>query len=621
VSLRAPSGELSPGPPPDPAAEAGRRRRPLAGGPATPAGWDRVALLLSLAGAFWLTSGLWSDPGRRALRVNASDQALFEWLLSYAANAVTRGHNPLWTDLLNAPVGVNLAVNTSITVLGVLLAPVTLTLGAPAAFLLALTANLAASGYAWYLLLARRLGVRPPAALLGGAFCGFAPGVVAHANGHLNFTAQFLLPLIIARVLALHRTRHPARDGALLGLLVAVQFSIGAELLFFTALGCAVFLACWWLAAGPAARRQHRAGPPAFARGLAVTALVAAALLAYPLWMQFAGPGTYHGTGFDQRIHSEDALAYGAFPRRSLAGVLGLHTGLAPNPTEENSFLGLPLLLLAGVGTVLLLRRSAGPRRALLVALAGTGALFALLSLGPVVKWHTHLTHVRLPYAVLARLPLFDSALPARLALVVVPVLGALLALGADTLPALAPRARRTAVAALALALLPLAPMPLLAMDRYGVPHFVTSGAWRRYVQPGQTLVPVPPPSDLTPDGQRWQAYALSTGDGQAFRIPAGFFLGPGGPNGRGRIGPVPRPTYQLLSEVALRGATTVVTDQDRLNARDDLRYWRASVVVLPDGGTGNRWHRNHAVLLRTLVALFGEGRRVDDVWLWTVPG
>src|SRR5439155_9183681 len=193
---------------------------------------DLLAAVLSLAAALWLTTGLWVGPNHRVLRVNASDQALFEWLLSYAAHAVTHLHNPLWTDLLNAPMGVNLAVNTADTVEGVLLAPVTLTLGAPVAFTVALTLNLALSAFAWYLFLARSVRVRPAAALVGGLFCGFAPAGVAHANGHLNFTAQFLLPLILARVWALRRPGNAVQDGAIVGLLVAAQYSLGAEALF-----------------------------------------------------------------------------------------------------------------------------------------------------------------------------------------------------------------------------------------------------------------------------------------------------------------------------------------------------------------------------------------------------
>jgi hypothetical protein len=589
--------------PPAPTAAPRRRRSDLLVGAAS--------LLL----ATWLTSGLWRSPTGRVLSINASDQALFEWLLSYAAHAVTHGRNPLWTTLLNTPDGVNLAVNTASTVWGVVVAPVTLTLGPSVSFALVLTANLALSGFAWYWLFSRRLGVEPVPAAVAGLFCGFAPGVVSHANAHLNFTAQFLLPVIISLVLGLFEPGAALRRGALLGLLVAVQFSLAAELLFFTALACGVLLGGWALAG----RREPRARLIALARGLAVTAVVAFALLAYPMWLMFLGPQVYHGTGFDQRIHSEPLLAFGAYPHTSLAGAAGLDTRLAANLTEENSFFGPALLAGAVVAAVLLIRRVPG-RRALVWALVGTAGLFAVLSLGPRFKWDRHITDVPLPYALLAKAPLFDAALPARLALVVVPVVGALVALALDAAGRLPDaRRRRAAWAVAAVALLPLLPVPLPSTPRAEVPRFVASGAWRDYVRPGGTLVPVPPASDVLPDGQRWQAAALADG-GEPFRIPAGFFLGPGGPDGRGRIGPVPRPTQSLLEGVVKQGGVAAaVTDADRRQARADLAYWRAEAVVLADPGPGLRWAHRHEELRITVERLLGPGTRVHDAWVWRV--
>jgi hypothetical protein len=435
---------------------------------------------------------------------------------------------------------------------------------------------------------------------VGGLFCGFAPGLVAHANAHLNWTAQWIVPLVVWRTLRLRRWR----DGIVLGVLVAVMFSIAAEGLFFTALALAVFLAGW----SAHHRREAADALPGFLRGLAVTGLVAGALLAYPLWLHFFGPQRYHGTGFDPRVHAEDLLAYGAFPQRSLAGLAGLDTRLAPNPTEENSFFGLPLLALA-VACFVLLRRRPVAR-----ALAITAGVFAVLSLGPRLKVAGHLTGVPLPYALLGKLPVFDAALPARLALVTIPIVGLVLAFTLDLKP------DRRWLTAFVVALLPLVPLPVLTVDRAPVPRFFTSGMWRQYVPDGGVIAPVPPASDLLPDGQRWQAYALAAGQGE-LPIPAGFFLGPGGPDGRGRIGPVPRPTDKLLTDAARTGVVPVITDADRRQALVDLHYWRADVVVLPDRLSWSKWTPHRDTVLQTTTALLGPGQRVADVTIWRVPG
>ncbi|AEB46558.1 MULTISPECIES: hypothetical protein [Micromonospora] len=579
---------------------------------------DLIVTLVALALAVWVTSGLWRDPNGRAITVNSSDQALFEWLLAFGGHAVSHGDNPLYTYLINVPDGVNLAVNTSITVYAVVFAPLTYLIGPPATFLVILTLNLAATAVAWYWLLSRHLVRSPLAAAVGGLFIGFSPGMVSHANAHLNWTAGWLVPLLVWRLFALRRPGHWLRDGVILGVLVAISFSIAAEGLFFTALALGLFVAVWAL--HPANRAQARAVLPSFLRGLAVTAVVAGVLLAYPLWLHFAGPQRFHGTGFDPVIHSEDIAAYAAFPRRSLAGEAGLRTTLAPNPTEENSFFGWPLLVLTLCCFVLLWRRADPHRRATLWALGVLAVVFTVLSFGPVAKVDGRRTDLPMPFDLLGQLPVVNAALPARLALVVTPVIGVLLAYAIDQLRQRPPR-RAAAVAwtlGFVAALLPLFPTPLLTIEREPIPRFITSGAWREYVSPGGTLTPAPLALDVYPDGQRWQAYALANRQGE-FAIPSGFFLGPGGPDGRGRIGPVPRPFSALLDQAARTGLPPIVTEGTREEVRADLEHWRIETVVLPDEVHGAKWPVDEEALRRTLTMLLGEPERVEDVWLWRV--
>ncbi|MBQ1053086.1 DUF2079 domain-containing protein [Micromonospora sp. C51] len=579
---------------------------------------DLTVVLVALALAVWVTSGLWIDPNGRAITVNSSDQALFEWLLAFGGHALTHGDNPLYTYLINVPDGVNLAVNTSITVYAAVFAPLTYLIGPSATFLVILTLNLAATAVAWYWLLSRHLVRSPLAAAVGGLFIGFSPGMVSHANAHLNWTAGWLVPLLAWRLFALRRPGHWLRDGAVLGVIVAVAFSIAAEGLFFTALALGLFVAVWAL--HPANRIEARAVLPSFLRGLAVTAVVAGVLLAYPLWLHFAGPQRFHGTGFDAVIHSEDIAAYAAYPRRSLGGEAGFGTSLAPNPTEENSFFGLPLLVLTVGCFVLLWRGGDARRRATLWALGIVAVVFTALSFGPVAKVDGRRTDLPMPFDLLGHLPVVNAALPARFALVVTPVIGLLLAYAVDHLRR-RPIGRPAAVAwtvGFAVALVPLLPTPLLTSEREPIPRFITSGAWRDYVSPGGVLTPAPLTLDVYPDGQRWQAYALANRQGE-FAIPSGFFLGPGGPDDRGRIGPVPRPFGALLDQAARSGLPPIVTEGTREEVRADLEHWRIETVVLADQVHGAKWPVDEEAIRRTLVLLFGEPERVEDVWVWQV--
>lgn len=555
---------------------------------------------LSLAMAAWVTNGIWADPARKASGANSGDQALFEWLLSYGAYALTHLEDPLFTYLLNVPDGVNLSVNTSITVYAFAFAPLTMWLGPPTTFLVILTLNLAGSAFAWYWLFSKFAS--PLGAVVGGMFAGFAPAMISHANAHLNWTAQWFIPLIIARVIVMYGRSRPVKDGLILGVLVAAFFSVAAEGLFFTALALGVFSLYWYWVRRPAIGT--------FLKGLGVGAVTAGVLLAYPLYLHFAGPQRYHGTGFDPKVHNEDLAAYFVWPERSLAGALGLNTDLAPNPTEENSFFGAPLMALAIIGFVLLWRRTE------VRALAVTAGVFAILSLGPQLRFMGRLTGVPLPEALLGSLPVFNAALPARLALVVTPIIGLILAwLISDSEK---PGPRWAWIAGFTAALLPLVPLPILARDREPVPHFISAGVWKSYVDGEGVIVPVPLPNDQLPDGQRWQAEALSQG-GRVFRLPAGFFLGPGGPNGTGRIGPIPRPTDGLLERVAKSGYVPPLGAAERAAALNDLRYWDAQIVVLADTVSGAQWRPHQPALMRVMTELLGPPERVDDVWLWRV--
>jgi hypothetical protein len=584
---------------------------------------DLLVALGCLSAAGVVTSRLWAAPNSTELTHNRADQVFFEWLLGYVSHAVTHGDNPLWTPLLNAPLGVNIAANTSITMLAVLLMPVTIIAGPSVAFVTAITLNLAGSAYAWFWLFSRHVARTRTAAIAGGAFGGFAPGMIAHANGHLNFTACWLLPVLIWQLIRLTRpTRGRGsmiRDGVLLGVLVAVQYSLCAETLFFLAVAIAVFVAAWTVqrpraAMSIAAAASHR---------VIVAIVVSAALLAYPICLQIAGPEAYHGSGFTHLGVWENVTSLAAFPPQSLAGAAGWWTGSALNFGERNTFFGPVLCAVLLVAVVAMNRRPARPggdrdrdrARPEVVALTVTAIAIAIVALGPRLQigaWHSR---IRLPWAAVGRLPLFDSALPGRAALLVIPIVAVLIVTVVDDVlarPRRHPTRRIAAVVAVA-AFVPILPVPISAAPRSALPTFISSGAWRAYLPTGATVVSIPPSSWDSSDAQRWQ-----TATGYVFPVEGGYFLGPGD-DGRSSIGPRARTTSTLLTAIARGGVVPRVTDADRSAARADLTYWRAGLVVLPDPtpGIDHDWARRHDQLLRVGTELFGQPARVADVWLW----
>jgi hypothetical protein len=566
---------------------------------------DVLVLSAYMLGALWVTVKLWVAPGQRTVgRSGTNDQIFFEWVLSHARWAVTNLENPLFTDRLNFPDGVNLMANTSVLGIGIPLVPVTAAFGPGVSYALMLTLGFALTSAAWYWLLSRHVVRSRFAAFVGGAFCGFAPGMVSQGIGHPNFVAQFLLPIIVWRVLKLREPGRAVRNGVILGLLVTYQVFINEEMLFFTAIACGVFLLTY------AARNRAEVRPYVrpFLKGLGVAAALAFVLLAYPLWFQFFGPQHYHGIPYGASYYSPSIDAFVGYSTESLAGKSSAAARLSPNASEESSYFGWILLLLCGF--VVWWQR----RLPIVVPLAVTAAVFGLLSLGPELLVKSRPTGIPLPMALLSHLPIFNMVVPARLALPVIPIIGILVAIGIERVRnLLATNPPGTSVlrplwyGLLAGAFIPIASTPIAAVPTPAVPEFIASGMWRDYVRPGRTLVTVPPSAYEYMTPMYWSAQCT-----QCFPLPRGYFVGPDYTGDTGRVGALPSGTASLLHEVAYSAIVPPIGPEERRQAEYDIARWRADVIVLAP-------QRHQYSLQVTMEGLLGPGRMVGGVMIWDV--
>ncbi|MFF0150444.1 hypothetical protein [Micromonospora sp. NPDC005203] len=579
---------------------------------------DLLVALAWVALAGWLTHGLWPDPAGRTLALNPEDQTLYEWFLAVDARALL-GDFDLLTERLNAPDGVNLMANTTVIALGIVVAPVTLLLGAPVSFALLAAANLAGTAVAWYLLLHRMLRARRLAAALGGGLCGFGPGMVSQTNSHLHMTAQWLVPVIVWLVVRLLRAADPGpvtppetgrtRPGgpdrrrmvtsaAGLAGAVSAQVFIGEEVLFLAAVTLLVMLISYAVADRDLARRVL----PGFAGGLAIAAGLSVLVLGYPLWFQFAGPQGVADGMFTPAYFSADLSSWWAVSPLSVAGSAEA-ARLTTGPAEYNTFLGWPLLLVTVACAIW-----AGRHRRLVFACVVAGLVMGALSLGPEVVLGGTRTAIPGPYALIGGLPVVDGALPMRFALALLPIVATLLVLAVDRALRGTGRARRLVPLAVGAALLPIFPTPLPTTERPAVPEFVTGGHWRQCVPPGGVLVPVPLPTPKEPGPMRWASAANA-----AFSLPEGFFIGPYGRRGNAAMGTFKQPTSALLADVARRGDQPAIGEEQRRQATVDADFWGASCVALADDAP-------HAESLRnTLEQLYGPATRMADAWIWRV--
>jgi hypothetical protein len=562
---------------------------------------DALTGVCYLIGAFWVTLHLWGAARHRVLAGSPGDQYQFEYWLAHTARVIDGGLSPFYDNHVNAPLGINLMANTSCLGLTVPLAPVTWLWGPSVAFTVIVFIAPLSTSVAWYWFFSRQVTASTVAAAVGGGICGFAPGVISQTDGHPNVATQFVVPLILWRLIRLAQDQRYLRNGLILGLLAAYQALIDEEILLIAAMGLLVFCLTW-AAFRP---RAARACAWSFARGFTVAAGLALAALAYPLWFQFFGPQHYHGLGPGTYGFGTDLYAFTAYAGNSLGGSMhGLK--LATSVTEQNSFFGWTLV------AQVLLMVIAMWREAVVRAAALCSAVCAVLSLGTYLRVDGEYVSRWGPWRALVHLPIFDSVIPTRLTLGIVPPIALLTVLAIDRIRQHAAfRGRRdlriVVFGGLAATLLPLLPTPLPAVARPVTPGFISSGEWRSHLASGRTLVNVP----LTVDtGARTMQWAASQRLG--FAIAGGYFLAPdpGAPDGPAIYGALPRPTAAVWNAIAA-GAPVGNSAPNRGQVQADLRYWRAGAVILtPQAHSG--------ALREVTTQLLGFAPTwTGGVWLW----
>ncbi len=357
------------------------------------------------------------------------DPAQMTWFLEWVPYALGHGLNLFQTNFLDYPHGVDLANGTSVPLLGLVAAPVTLTVGPVAAFNVLLRLAFASSATSMFFVLRTRC--HRWAAFVGGLLYGFGPYMIAQAQNHLNLVFVPLPPVIvwcIYELLAVRR-RSPARVGALLGALAGAQFLINPELL--TLLGVVVALGVVGYLV--VQRSEWRAVLLALRRAAAHAVVVFLALSGYVLYYMLFAPGHLIGPVYaPASLQQYRANLLGPVVPTSLQFVAPLSLVVtafrfvAGNFSENASYLSAPL-----VGLMLFFTWRYRRDRVIFVS-----ALLALvafvLSLGPQLTVNGDVTSVPLPEGLFVHLPFLDNTVPARFAFVVALFCSVVVALGGE---------------------------------------------------------------------------------------------------------------------------------------------------------------------------------------------
>ncbi len=355
---------------------------------------------------------------------SAGDADEYTWFLAWVPFAIGHGLDPLVSNYVNYPGGVNLMWNTSVLLPSFLMAPVTAVFGAAFSYNALVTLAPALNATFGYMAFRRWSGRLP--ALCGALVFGFSPYVVTQSVGHLAQTLLLSAPLmlIVLDRLLVDQTKKPWADGALLGFLAWAQLLTGEEVLAMEAAIAAVAIVVLYAVA----RGEARAHLGYALRGALTAGGVFAALSAPFLAVQYLGPYEVQDV-HPRNVYVSDLLNF-FVPTRitqiAPAGALRVSSHFTGNGSEQSAYIGIPLVLFIIVAVILARRR-----KVTWVALALTASA-ALLSMGPTLHVAGHVSHFDLPEDLLKKLPIFHNLLPDRFTSMMTLGIGLLVALGLD---------------------------------------------------------------------------------------------------------------------------------------------------------------------------------------------
>ncbi len=585
-----------------------------------------IYLVLSIA-VWW---HLWSHP-TSTTTCGCGDAALTLWVLNWPAYALAHGHNPFFSTALFYPSGINMAPNS--LALGTVFAPVTWLFGPVATenVITTLAPPLSALSMFWLL---RRWVTWTPAAFLGGLFYGFSPFVlVSLALAHPNFGLLVFPPLIVGCLdeLIIRQRRRPTTVGIALGVLIVMEFFVAVEvllmmLLFFVF--AVVLLLLWNLCTTrdwhPVERARHAV------RGLATAAVVAAVLLAYPLWFYFAGPAHLSGRAWP----NSPAGTVGSTPRGFVNGFLSqpltqfMHLfGGYQGPT-------LPLLSYVGIGVLIVLAAGMVIWRhdRLLWFFGILGVVAAVLSLGVGNGYWG-------PWRLFVHLPVLNSVVPINLTAITDLCVAVMLAViighaytatrtrleartetqpgtrvSSETRPRLPHGiAALVGIAIGALAIVPVAvalwPNVPMTARPVVLPRWFATASKR--LPPGKVVLPYPAAFGGIQSSMAWQAVG-----GMPFSM-----VGGGGPGVVPARAGSERPGFDVLerASVPLDPPPNPTTANVRA-IRDALAGWRVTTIVVPDQPRLPTYDKGRTVAYAVGLFTAVLGRQPtyqDSAWVW----
>lgn len=404
------------------------------------------------------------------------------WLMAWSSHALLHGLNPLFTDAIWAPYGLNLAWTTSMPLASVIAALPIAIVGPVATYNLLCPLALALAAWTAFVL-CRYLTGTYCAPLIGGYVFGFSAYMLGQTLAHLDLLLVFPVPLFTLLLIRGFRADISWRAlVAGLTLVLTAQFLMFIELFATMTLFAGIALIVTLAAASSAEKTRAVNLLPTVALSYAIALAALSPIFYYMIALGYE-PGAPHPALLystdllnlvipTSTMQLGDAAALRAISRHFLGFIF-----------EAGGYIGIPLMLIAAAFARS--NWSKGWARALVLTLI----VAVVLALGPFLVVGGRPV-IPLPGLVVGTLPLIGKALPARLMLYAFLALAIITALWLTR--SAAPRWVRVMAALVVVA----STLPNLFTSfwtsKLDVPPFFREGLYARYLSPGDTVVVLP---------------------------------------------------------------------------------------------------------------------------------
>jgi hypothetical protein len=484
----------------------------------------------------------------------SEDPPLMMWFLVWWPHAIGSRINPMLTDAIWTPLGVNLAWETALPLLSLIAAPITYSIGPIASLNILCLLAPAISAWTAYLL-CRYVTRQYWPSLAGGFIFGFSPFIASHMTyAHLTLIWMCIPPLVCYFSLQRFNGDITSRKFIiLLTLALVAQFLISHEIFATMALfgGLALLLALGFTSDEVRNRLWD---------------LLKLSIISWTLSLLIVSPYLYYffAYGFQRAPHwlgsnlSADALNFLVPAPSNELGLMPVFDRLSGRFNtgflgETTAYIGLPLLLITAS-----FARSRW-REFQVKLLVYFLAIILICSLGPTLIFRGDATRIRLPWA-LFQVPVLNNAGTGRFMIYAFLALAVVAALWLSDQRC--SRTLRIGLGAVTIASL----LPNLCAAFWVAPAdripFFTTGVYRQYLAKNETVLILP--YGIRGESMYWQAQTH-----MYFRMAQGGSHAPGDFN----IWPilsafemqsfVPNAQEQLRAFIANHGVTAViVTDQ-----------------------------------------------------------